>query len=233
MADLLAISDAYLCPSPGVMRDLGTLPGFDHAKAHLTPYGLSGVEIAESKPEIGRILFVGEAGLRKGIPYLAEAATLLRSKLPECRIYVAGHVGEKVRDRLETAHLNFLGPLNRAQLAQEYAKADMLCLPSLAEGSATTAFEAMANSLPIITTLSSGTMVKDGIEGLIIPERNSAAIAAAIETIVTNRQLRAEMSQASYEAAKLYSDENCGAGFIKVINDIMSSPSKTCALSRG
>lgn len=228
MTELLAISDAYLCPSPGVIRDLGTLSGFDPAKAHLTPYGISGVEAAPAKPEVGRILFVGEAGLRKGIPYLAEAATLLRTKLPCCEIYVAGHVGDKVRDRPETANLHFLGPLSRLQLAQEYARADMLCLPSLAEGSATTAFEAMANSLPIITTVSSGTMVSDGVEGIIVPERNGAAIAVAIEKIVTNRQLRDQMSQASLAAATLYSDERCGAGFLRIVNELTTSDSASC-----
>ncbi len=226
MTDLLAISDAYLCPSPGVIRDLATLPGFDPAKAHLTPYGISGVEVIPSKPEVGRVLFVGEAGLRKGIPYLAEAATLLRTKLPHCEIYVAGHVGDKVRNRPETENLHFLGPLSRLQLADEYARADMLCLPSLAEGSATTAFEAMANSLPIITTVSSGTMVSDGVEGIIVAERDSAAIAAAVEMIVTNRQLRGQMSQASLAAATLYNDQRCGEGFIKIVSELISTHSK-------
>ena len=233
LIDLLAISDIYLCPSPGVVRDLGTLPGFDPAKVRLAPYGMSGVNIVPSKPEIGRVLFVGEAGLRKGIPYLAQAATLLRTKLPDCRIYVAGHVGDEVRNRPETANLHFLGPLDRAQLAEEYARADLLCLPSLAEGSATTAFEAMANGLPIVTTVASGTMVNDGIEGLIVPERNGAAIASAIEAIVGNRALRASMSNASFDAADQYSDKACGSEFIKIINEIIVTQPSDCVSSHG
>jgi glycosyltransferase involved in cell wall biosynthesis len=233
MVGLLAISDIYLCPSPGVARDLGSLPGFDPAKVRLAPYGMSGVDVSPSQPEIGRVLFVGEAGLRKGIPYLAQAASLLRMKLPECQIYVAGHVGDKVRNRPETANLHFLGPLNRAQLADEYARADLLCLPSLAEGSATTAFEAMANGLPIITTVASGTMVNDGIEGLIVPERDGTAIASAIETIVCNRPLRATMSQASFDAADQYSDKACGSEFIKIINELIVAQPNNCASSHG
>lgn len=225
MAELLAISDLYLCPSPGVVRDLRTLPGFDPMKVRLTPYGVSGVDVVAAKPERGRILFVGEAGLRKGIPYLAEAAALLRAKLPECQIFVAGHVGDKVRNRPEVADLHFLGQLSRTQLSEEYARADLLCLPSLAEGSATTAFEAMANSLPIVTTLSSGTMVEDGREGFIVPERDGISIATAIEKIVSNRDLRQAMSQASFEASKRYSDENCGATFIRIIIDAVDAPS--------
>ncbi len=222
MSHLLAISDIYLCPSPGVIRDLGTLPGFDPEKVRLAPYGLSGVEIMPSKPEIGRILFVGEAGLRKGIPYLAEAATLLEGKYPDCQIFVVGHVGDKVRNRPETVNLHFLGPLDRAQVAREYARADLLCLPSLAEGSATTAFEAMANGLPIVTTASSGTMVEDGQEGFIVAERDGQALASAIEKIVFNRNLRDAMSQASLGASKRYSDKLCGDTFIDIAREIIS-----------
>lgn len=233
MTELLAISDAYLCPSPGVIRDLGTLPGFDPAKVHLAPYGMSGIETVASQPEIGRILFVGEAGLRKGIPYLAEAATLLRTTLPECEIFVAGHVGDQVRNRPETKNLHFLGLLDQTQLAEEYARADILCLPSLAEGSATTAFEAMASGLPIITTLSSGTMVSNGVEGIIVRERDGVAIAQAIETMVTDRWLRASMSLASSEAAKRYSDQRCGAKFLEVINEMISPNPLACVSSNG
>ena len=82
-------------------------------------------------------------------------------------------------------------------MADEMARADIFCLPSLAEGSATSIFEAMANGLPVVTTLSSGSVVADGVEGFIVAERDGAAIADAVERIVGDRVLRDRMSQES------------------------------------
>jgi glycosyltransferase involved in cell wall biosynthesis len=223
MAKLLKLSDIYLCPSATVARDLATLPGFDAAKLRLQPYGISGVQLSPAKPVEGRIVFVGEAGLRKGIPYLAEAATILRHTLPECEVWVAGHAAPSVRNRPETSNLHFTGALNRNQMSEFYASADVFCLPSLAEGSATSAFEAMANGLPIVTTPSSGTMVEHGVDGLLVAERDGRALAQAIADIVKDRSKRAAFSHASYKAAQRYSDEICGASFVQTISELLDS----------
>jgi glycosyltransferase involved in cell wall biosynthesis len=220
---LLEISDLYLCPSQTVARDLADFPGFDPARVRLVPYGVSGVLVREPQPITGRVLFAGAAGLRKGLPYLAEAASILKLRCPEIEIAVAGEASPSVRNREETQHLTFLGILGREAMAGEFARADVYCLPSLAEGSATSIFEAMANGVPTVTTASSGSVVEDGAEGLVVPERNGLAIADAIERIVADRALRHAMSKAAVAAARRYDDETCGRRFIEVI----------CELARG
>lgn len=217
MAHLVGLSDMYLCPSATVARDLSALPGFDHSRVRLLPYGNSGVMLSKARPECGRVLFAGAAGLRKGIPYLAEAARRLKTKRPDIEIVIAGAVSPAIRARTETCALTFLGPLGRKRMADEFACADIYCLPSLAEGSATSIFEALANGLPVVTTASSGSVVHDGIEGFIIPERNSQAIADAIEHIVDDRRLRAAMSGAALAAAARFSDDACGKAFVAAI----------------
>jgi glycosyltransferase involved in cell wall biosynthesis len=138
MARLLELSDIYLCPSQSVARDLATLPGFDPARVKLLPYGVSGVLLRPKKTVKGRVLFAGAAGLRKGLPYLAEAATELRRHDQQIEIVVAGSVSDRVRNLPQTQALTFLGAIDRNRMAEEFAKADVFCLPSLAEGSATT-----------------------------------------------------------------------------------------------
>jgi glycosyltransferase involved in cell wall biosynthesis len=220
MARLVALSDLYLCPSQTVARGLADLPGFDPARLRLLPYGVSGTLLRQARPKRGRVLFAGAAGLRKGIPYLAQAAALLKARRPDIEIIVAGAVSPAVRRQPLTDNLTFLGNLDREHMADEFARADLFCLPSLAEGSATSIYEALANGLPVVTTESSGSIVRDGVEGLIVGERDGAAIANAIVRIVEDRNMRASMSAAALAAAEQFSDEACGRAFINVIREL-------------
>ena len=220
MSRLVTISDVYLCPSESVARDLAELPGFDPARVRLVPYGHSSVLLRAPNPAPGRVLFAGAAGLRKGLPYLAEAAAILKPRRPDIEIVVAGQVTDLVRNRPEAHALTFLGALDREAMADEFARADLYCLPSLAEGSATSVFEAMANGLPIVTTRSSGSVVRDGVEGLLVAERDGLAVAQAIERIVIDRSLRERLSEAAKASSITYSDEACGRRFVTVIKAI-------------
>jgi glycosyltransferase involved in cell wall biosynthesis len=217
ISKLLELSDIYLCPSNTVACDLADFSGFKPDRVRVVPYGLSNSILVDADPQPGRVLFAGAAGLRKGIPYLAKAATLLKKRHPEISIVVAGGVTPTIRSRAETKDLNFLGALDKKRIAVEFAQADVFCLPSLAEGSATVIFEALAAGLPIITTHSSGSVIRDGVEGIVVPERNAEAIAESIARIVNNRALRAAMSVAAIEAAARYSDDACGQAFIDII----------------
>ena len=224
MSWLTRISDIYLCPSETVARDLADLPGFDPARVRYTPYGLSGVLVRNSGPLAGRVLFAGTAGLRKGLPYLATAATILKARAPLIKIVIAGHASDLVRARPETQHLTFLGVLDRGRIADEFARADMFCMPSLAEGSATSIFEAMANGLPIVTTNSAGSVVSDGVEGLIVPERDAMALADAIERITADRGMRERMSRAALATAARFDDNTCGERFLAVMSELTGRP---------
>jgi glycosyltransferase involved in cell wall biosynthesis len=221
MARLVALSDIYLCPAPSVASDLSTLPGFDATKVRIVPYGASGVLVRDTKPTPGRVLFAGAAGLRKGLPYLADAATRLKETRPEVAIVVAGEVSTTIRNRHETRNLTFLGKLSAAEMSQEFCRADLFCLPSLAEGSATSIFEALAHGLPVVTTLSSGSVVRDGEDGIIVSERDPGGLASAIDKIVGDRELRSKMSQLAYAKSIAYNDARCGTEFIAVIRELM------------
>ncbi|MEQ1697189.1 MAG: glycosyltransferase family 4 protein [Hyphomicrobiaceae bacterium] len=220
VSHLVQISDVYLCPSQAVVRDLAELPGFVADRVRVLPYGVSGMALHQGVPVPGRVLFAGAAGLRKGLPYLANAATVLKRVRPDVQIVVAGQVADTVRERPEVRDLTFLGVLDRQQMADEFARADVFCLPSLAEGSATSIFEALANGLPVVTTASSGSVVTDGVEGFIVPERDGERIAKAILAIVSDRAKRMSMSQAASATAQRYGDDACGEAFVAAIKDL-------------
>ncbi|NET53986.1 MAG: glycosyltransferase family 4 protein, partial [Merismopedia sp. SIO2A8] len=123
-----------------------------------------------------RILFAGSVGLRKGIPYLLQALRLLKGKIPfTCK--VAGSIDIKLQRVKEYSDVcNFLGRVPRSQMADLYTWADVFVLPSICEGSAMVIYEALNWGLPVITTYNSGSIVRDGIDGFIVPIRDAAAI---------------------------------------------------------
>ena len=110
-----------------------------------------------------------------------------------------------------------------AMVAHAFARADVFCLPSLTEGSSSAIFEALAFGVPVVTTASSGSVVTDGVDGFIVPERDAEAIASAIRRIVEDRELRQRMSESAKATAARFSDEACGAEFIRVIRELQES----------
>jgi len=216
---LLALSDIYLCPSAAVARDLACVPGFVAGRARVVPYGVSGrvMPACDVRPTAGRVLFAGEGGLRKGMPYLAAAATALKARMPGVEVVVAGAVSRRVRELRATRDVTFAGVLDAGAMAAEFARADVFCLPSLAEGSAVAIFEALAHGVPVVTTAASGSVVTNGVDGLIVAERDSAGIAEAVGSIVADRARRAAMSAAALTTAERYSEAACGAAFVALI----------------
>ena len=199
------VTDLYLCPSPFVQGDLIQNFGVSADRTRLVPYEVNpkwfGVQ---NKPEPGRVLFAGGVGLRKGIHVLAACARILRSRKRPIQIFVAGHVPVSIRSRPECAALVFLGRLLGPDMMKEYEKADIFVLPSLAEGSASVAYEALGCGIPVVTTWESGTVVRHGINGLIVPVRNAEAVAEGLDTLISDRDLRKKMSRQAHLAARLH-----------------------------
>ena len=109
-----------------------------------------------------------------------------------------------MRRHPEACNLTFLGHLGPAEMAEEFARADVFAFPSLAEGSASVTAEALGAGVPVVTTKAAGSIVRDGVDGLIVPERNPEALAEAVRSIVEDRDMRAAMSRAARERAQAF-----------------------------
>ena len=204
-------ADFAICPSKWVRDDLVQNFGLPSERAAIVPYGVRPELFSvRNEPVRGRILFAGTAELRKGIHYLAAAAEKLFVRGVRCEFRVAGNVERSVANQEQCRHLNFLGRIPRAKITGEFAVADLFVLPSLAEGSAETTYEALACGVPVVTTLEAGSVVRDGIDGRIVPSRDPEALANAIAEIVEDRQKRERMSRAARERARDYTWERYG-----------------------
>ena len=98
--------------------------------------------------------------------------------------------------------LDFLGRVPRLDISREYEVADVFVLPSLAEGSAEVTYEALASGIPVVTTAEAGSVVRDEIDGFLVPASDPVALAARVKLIVEDRELRERMAQAARERAR-------------------------------
>ena len=147
-----------------------------------------------------RFLFVGSVTQRKGIKYLLEAFSKLR--LPNCELVVVGGIVGSGRGLAPYRNsFTYRGLLGHAELVAEYQQADVFMCPSLHEGATIAAFEALASGLPIIATPNAGTVVRDGVEGFLVPIRDTTILAEKMERLYRDAELRSSMSAAAVNRA--------------------------------
>ena len=156
----------------------------------VVPYGVdTRFQLPFKKTHQGplRILTVGSVGLRKGTPYILEAAKKLKGKAT-FRLVGPIHVSKSAVSTLQE-HLEIVGQVPRSHIKTHYDWADIFLLPSICEGSATVIYEALACGLPVIATPNTGSIVRNGIEGYIVPIRNVDKIVDAIQLIISKPEI--------------------------------------------
>lgn len=212
-------TDFFLVPSCFVRDGLLEF-GVPENKCHMVPYAAVSNNwfSIKNNPVKSRILFAGTANLRKGIHILGMAAEKLAKYSYDFR--VAGGASETVLRHPLTKNLNFLGRVPRSHIQSEFATADIFVLPSLAEGSAYVTYEALASGLPVVTTKASGSVVRHGIDGLIVPEGDADALADAIKEILENRTLRDRMADAAKQHAQDYTWDKYAERLLNVFQSI-------------
>jgi glycosyltransferase involved in cell wall biosynthesis len=107
-------------------------------------------------------------------------------------------------------------------MAAQYRWADVFLLPSLSEGSANVCFEALAAGLPVITTPNAGSVVRDGVEGFIVPIRCSGSIVNAVQVLMDDPALLERVQQSVTEAVKDYTWAKYEHRLVQEIRDLFS-----------
>lgn len=131
----------------------------------------------------------------KGIQYLIEAFYILNSKLqvPNSKLIIIGDGSQRnnlvnlVKKLSLEDRVIFLGEVSNPKIPETLAAADCFVLPSLKEGFGIAILEAMAAGLPVIATNVGGIpdIIKQAIDGILVPPKNPSAIAEAMIKIYT------------------------------------------------
>jgi glycosyltransferase involved in cell wall biosynthesis len=158
------------------------------------------------------IAAVGNLDPRKAhINLLRALQRLAQEGLPACwRVAIAGGRGGPERDRLEAFarehgfadRLHIL--LERSDIPDLLAAADVFCMPSLWEGLPLAVLEAMFAGKPIVASDVSGIpeAITSGTHGLLTPPGDVEALAAALQSVLTSAELRARLGAAARARAQ-------------------------------
>lgn len=146
------------------------------------------------------VLFLGDFSARKGVRELLAAAPAVLSAHPATRFVIAGGDPpaevQALAAPLATA-VEFPGFVRGAAKLHALQQAALLVLPSYAEGMPVAVLEALAAGLPVVTTPVGGIpdFFVDGVNGLLTPPGDAAALAAALNRLLADPTLCAEMAR--------------------------------------
>jgi len=220
----LACSCAHrvICVSPSVRRRAVELKVVSAEKTAILGSGSScGVDVQHFSPRVFNsavkdrlgerlgipngvpvIGFVGRFTRDKGIPELVTAFAQLRQTWPELRLLLVGDfedgdpVPPGIRQQIETdSHIVRTGFV--ADAAPYYGLMEVLAVPTYREGFPGVSIEAQACGVPVVTTTATGAIdsIVDGVTGFLVPVGNAQALAARIDQLLRDPQLRAHMGQ--------------------------------------
>jgi colanic acid/amylovoran biosynthesis glycosyltransferase len=222
LSEVFRRASAVHCVSEAVIAE-AQLHGLDPAIASVIrpavdPAVFSPDGAGRPDPDELRIVSVGTLIWLKGYEYGLQALALLVQRGIGARLDIAGpephgdHGFPSDLERIEHTIVD-LGLEDRVRLHGRIAssevrgllrEADVLLHSSLSEGIPTVALEAMACGVPVVTTDCGGVreVVRDGVDGLVVPPRDAAALAAALRQVAENPELRRRMGASGRERVR-------------------------------
>jgi phosphatidylinositol alpha-mannosyltransferase len=163
-------------------------------------------------PEGRRLLFVNRLDPRKGFRVMVAAFRVLASERPDVVLIVAGDGPERpavqdlpneIRERVV-----MLGNVPHEELPPYHAASEVFCAPATGrESFGIVLVEAMAAGLPMVASDIPGyrEVVRDGIDGMLVPPRDPPALARAVSEILDDPDTAKRLGEAGRSRARRYS----------------------------
>jgi glycosyltransferase involved in cell wall biosynthesis len=171
--------------------------------------------IPDDAPIVGT---VGRLVAEKGLRELLEAAVEVRGRFPEVRFLAVGPDDAVKADAMGLAEMNghLICPGFRTDIEDLLSLMDVFVLPSWREGMPRSAIEAGAMARARILTDIRGCreVVRDGIDGLLVPVRDADTLAASIIRLLADPRERERLGRQAREAAIEHFDEERVANVI-------------------
>lgn len=198
------LADIILVPSEFARRSF-IANGVDGGKIRVVPLA---VDLGLFKPvstsdDKFRIIFAGRVGIGKGIVYLLQALQRMRGDDIELLVFGDARGFERALRPFDMSRVKWRGTVTQRVLAEEMAHGSVFVLPSLSDGFGMVVAQAMACGLPVIVSENTGAadIVTDGINGFVVPIRDSEAIFERLQRLYSCPEARVEMGRAAYAAA--------------------------------
>jgi glycosyltransferase involved in cell wall biosynthesis len=119
----------------------------------------------------------------------------------------------------------FAGFKQKSELPSWYALGDVFVFPTLGDPYGLVVDEAMACSMPVITTTAAGEIaqrVVDGVNGFVVPPESSSALASSMEALARDPELRVRMGGAGYQRIRDQDPSRWAEAFEEAIESLLS-----------
>jgi phosphatidylinositol alpha-mannosyltransferase len=182
-----------------------------------------------------RIVFVGQAVERKGLPVLLRAFEALREHVP-AELTVVGASQEEIAPMLlDDQGIRALGKVDEAEKLAALAHADVLCAPSLGgESFGMVLTEAFAAGVPVVASDIAGyrDVVRDGVDGVLVPRGDAQAVAEALRDLWLEPDRRLEMGLAAADRAMRFAWPQVAAEVVTAYEDAIATPAPQGVVQR-
>lgn len=177
------------------------------------------------------ILAMGSLALKKGLDVLLQAFSLVRHRIPEARLTIAGDGPEEPRLRELAGSLGiaggvaFPGIVTGEAKAALFSRARVFVSSSRREPFANANLEAMAAGRPIVATRVGGNveMVEDAVSGLLVEPEDPEGLAKAILRLLEDGKKAELMGRAARQRAETFSWEKMVDGYEALYHKLASA----------
>jgi len=170
------------------------------------------------------LLYVGTDQPQKNLPRLVLAYAEARARVPELPdLEVVGRLrrGAELQRVIDTTpargHVRLLGHVSDAELDRAYERAVALVVPSLLEGFGLPVLEAMARSVPVVTSNQSACAEVAGPAAVLVDPLDVASIAEGIAAVVSRPDLRDDLVARGRERLRRFSWDRCAADTLEAL----------------
>jgi len=170
---------------------------------------------------------IGRLNTQKGHKYLLSAARQVLLRRKDVLFLIVGdgdletELRQTARDLGISEHVVFAG--HRTDIPNILSALEVLCLPSIYEGTPLTLFEGMAAAKAIVSTAvdGCGEVLEDGKTALLVPARDPDALAGALLRVLEDPDLRKSLGAAAREASTRYDIGACVAQMQALYDEVL------------
>lgn len=175
-------------------------------------------------------IYVGRLWAGKGLDYLFEAYQLAKLRDSQMSLLILGDGRDEQRYRAlaqSMTDIRFVGFIQKSELPQYYALADVMVFPTLGDPNGLVVEEAMASGLPVICTDAAGDIhqrLPDGEVGYIVPSADATSLAERMIMLAGDAVLRQRLSARAPMLVAAKTHERYAIDFEHFIASVLAMP---------